>query len=452
MPSQMLTSGVEQELGRKVEELTRELDEAHRREAATAEVLRVISRSMSEAKPVFDIIAASALRLVNAQYVGVMVYDGEVLHLAALHNSNPEAAEAIRRAHPRRPDDSSSAGRAIRFRGPIQIPDALEDPTYELKNVGFRSVLSVPMLRNNEPIGVIAVGRDQPGPFSERQIALLQTFADQAVIAIENARLFEAEQASKRELSEALEYQTATSEVLGVISRSPSDLKPVLLAIAETAGRLCGTDDVGILLRENDQLRFTVNRGSMAALSHVLPLGRASVSGRTVMDGVPIHVHDLQAEEREYPLGYEIAKRYGHRTALGIPLMRDGSAIGCIFLRHTVIRPFTDRQIDLLKTFADQAVIAIENTRLFEEVQARTKELQDSLDRQTATSEVLGVISRSPNEVQPVLDTIAATAQTLCQAERAIVWRLEGETFRAVAHHGLPEERVESVLSPTESD
>src|SRR5262245_23187942 len=168
MPSQILTGSVEQELGRKVEELTRELDEAHRREAATAEVLRVISRSMSEAKPVFDIIAASALRLVNAQYVGVMVYDGEVLHLADLHNSNPEAAEVIQRRFPRRPDDSSSAGRAIRFRGPIQIPDALEDPTYELKNVGFRSVLSVPMLRNNEPIGVIAVGRDQPGPFSEK--------------------------------------------------------------------------------------------------------------------------------------------------------------------------------------------------------------------------------------------------------------------------------------------
>src|SRR5262245_885675 len=249
MPSQMLTSDVERELGRKVEELRRELDEAHRREAATAEVLRVISRFASDANPVFDIIAGSALRLVNAQYVGVVLYDGEVLHLAALHNSNPQAAEAIRRAHPRRPDDSSSVGRAIQFRGPVQIPDVLEDPTYELKNVGWRSVLSVPMLRNNEPIGVIAVGRDQPGPFSERQIALLQTFADQAVIAIENSRLFEAEQASKRELQESLEYQTATSDVLGVISRTPTDLQPVLVAICETAARLCETSDVEIFIR-----------------------------------------------------------------------------------------------------------------------------------------------------------------------------------------------------------
>src|SRR5262249_26432915 len=224
MPSQTLTSGVEQELGRKVEELTRELDEAHRREAATAEVLRVISRFVSDAKPVFDIIAGSALHLVNAQYVGVVLYDGEMLHLAALDNSNPQAAEAIRRAHPRRPDDSSSVGRAIRFRGPVQIPDVLEDPTYELKNVGWRSVLSVPMLRNNEPIGVIAVGRDQPGPFSERQIALLQTFADQAVIAIENTRLFEEVQARTKELQESLDRQTATSEVLGVISRSPNEV------------------------------------------------------------------------------------------------------------------------------------------------------------------------------------------------------------------------------------
>src|SRR5262249_49391856 len=143
----------------------------------------------------------------------------------------------------------------------------------------------------------------------------------------------------------------------------------------------------------------------------------------------------------EYPEGSDRAQRLGFRTILVVPLIRAGEAIGAIVNRRTEARPFTDRQIELLQTFADQAVIAIENTRLFEEVQARTKELQDSLDRQTATSEVLGVISRSPNEVQPVLDTIVATAQRLCQAERAAVWRLEGETFRAVAHHGQLEER-----------
>src|SRR5262249_31751078 len=147
-----------------------------------------------------------------------------------------------------------------------------------------------------------------------------------------------------------------------------------------------------------------------------------------------IHLADLQSETDEYPEVSAIARRFGFHTILVAPLVGAGEAVGAITLRRSEVRPFTDRQIELLQTFADQAVIAIENTRLFEEVQARTKELQDSLDRQTATSEVLGVISRTPNEVQPVLDTIVATAQRLCQAERAIVWRLEGETFRAVAH------------------
>src|SRR5262249_2547765 len=160
-----------------------------------------------------------------------------------------------------------------------------------------------------------------------------------------------------------------------------------------------------------------------------------------------IHVADLQSEADEYPESWSRALQLGWRTALGVPLIHAGEAVGVILIRRTEVRPFTDRQIELLKTFADQAVIAIENTRLFEEVQARTKELQDSLDRQTATSEVLGVISRSPNEVQPVLDTIAATAQRLCQAERTVVWRLEDETFRAVAHCGHPEERVEPLYS-----
>ena len=223
--------------------LAEKLDEAHRREAATAEVLRVVSRCVGEARPVFDIIAASALRPVNAQHVGVVLYDGEVLHLVALHNSNPEAAEAIWRSFPRQPDDSSSVGRAIRFRGPVQIPDVLEEATYELKlkKLGFRSILSVPILRNSTPIGAIAVSRDQPGQFSEMQIALLQTFADQAVIAIENARLFEEMQARTNELSQSLEQQTATAEILRVISHSPTNVQlrpscegPVLCAAEST--------------------------------------------------------------------------------------------------------------------------------------------------------------------------------------------------------------------------
>src|SRR5262249_5893231 len=166
-----------------------------------------------------------------------------------------------------------------------------------------------------------------------------------------------------------------------------------------------------------------------------------------VIERRTIHIADILAEGDEYPEGRKNALQTGYRTALAVPLVHAGEAIGVIFIRRDEVRPFTERQIELVKIFADQAVIAIENTRLFEEVQARTKELQHSLDRQTATSEVLGVISRSPNEVQPVLDTIVATAQRLCQAERAAIWRLQGETFRAVAHRGHPEERVEPLLS-----
>src|SRR5262245_53627272 len=177
------------------------------------------------------------------------------------------------------------------------------------------------------------------------------------------------------------------------------------------------------------------------------PDSPSPVIARAIIDKTTIHVADVQAETKEYPEGSELARRLGHRSIIVVPLMRASEAIGAIGVRRAQVRPFTDRKIELLNTFTEQAVIAIENTRLFEEVQARTKELQDSLDRQTATSEVLGVISRSPNEVQPVLDTIVATAQRLCQAERAIVWRLEGGTFRAVAHHGLSEERMEPVLS-----
>src|SRR5215831_2572885 len=302
MPSQMLTSSVEQELGRKVEELGRELDEAHRREAATAEVLRVISRSVGEAKPVFDIIAGSALGLVNAQHVGVVLYDGEVLHLAALHNSTPEAAEAIRRSFPRQPDDSSSVGRAFRFRGPVQIPDVLEDPTYEpeLRNLGFRSILSVPMLRNSAPIGAIAVSRDQPGQFSEKQIALLQTFADQAVIAIENTRLLS-------ELRDSLQQQTATADVLKAISRSALDLQAVLNALVSSASQLCEAPMVAIHVQRDATLPGRARHGFSAKVleEHGTPCVGLSCAGvgdavrdllRLADDHVVVHTESARKE------------------------------------------------------------------------------------------------------------------------------------------------------------
>jgi GAF domain-containing protein len=305
--------------------------------------------------------------------------------------------------------------------------------------MGVRSILSVPLLHEGNAIGTIGVARGEPGRFADEVVGLLQTFARQAVIAIQNTRLFKAEQASKREVQESLEYQTATSEVLAVIARSPNQLQPVLDAICVTAAGLCDAEDTGIFLRESENLRYVANYGKLAGLLEPLALSRDSVSGRTVVDAAAVHVVDLQAARDEFPLGRDIARSYGHRTALGIPLLRDGKAIGCVFLRRTRVEPFTDKQVALLQTFANQAVIAISNVGLFEEVQARTKELAESLEYQTATSEVLAVISRSPDALQPVVDSISETAVRLCGADCAFIRTLgpDGQ-YHAVSFEGVP--------------
>ena len=223
----------------------------------------------------------------------------------------------------------------------------------------------------------------------------------------------------ERELNEAHQREAATAEVLKVISGSKFELLPVLDTIARTAGRLCAAEDVTILLREHADLRIAAHHGAIegSRLNHKYPLGRGLVSGRAVVDRQPIHVSDVTVTGDEFPMAREAADKFGFRTSLGMPLLHEDEAIGCLLLRRKIVRPFDEKQIALLRTFADQAVIAIENTRLFEEVQARTKELQTSLDRQTATAEVLGVISSSPSQTQPVFDAIVATAARLCHAE-----------------------------------
>ena len=438
-----------------MEELRRELAEARDQQAATSEILKVISSSPTDLQRMFAMMAASAARLLDAFDATIFQVDGDLLRHVADHGSIPQdytlplTREVV-------------TGRAVLDGRTILVTDVqaetedYPDGSDRARRVGHRTILAVPLMRAGHAIGVISIRRTEVRPFSDRQIDLLKTFADQAVIAIENTRLFAEVQARTRELTESLEYQTATGEVLGVISRSPTNVQPVFETIARSAAVLCGAPVCNVFRFDGQLIHIAA---SHSPSSHAVPPeaqkanatqppiqpGRASAAARSIATKSIAEISDIDADP-EYRLG-EVARIANLGSTMAVPMLKDGRPIGAIALGRFEKGRFPKRQIELLRTFAEQAVIAIENARLFEEVQTRTKELQDSLDRQTATSEVLGVISRSPNEVQPVLDTIMATAQRLCQAERAIVWRLEGETFRAVAHRGQPEERVESVYS-----
>src|SRR5262245_21869708 len=435
-----------------MEELRRELAEAREQHAATADILRVISSAPMEPQRVFAEIAASAARLCDANATILQVKCGE-LRVVGQQGPIPTIESVGQRTLPLARDNLIA--RAVLDRETIQVADlqalGSEYPgsSDRARRLGVRTIMVAPLIRAGEAIGAISIRRTEVRPFTERQIDQLKIFADQAVIAIENARLFEAEQTRKRELQESLEYQTATSEVLNVISRSPTDVQPVFDTIVMSCKRLFSSHTAVVTRVSEGKVQlaaFTpVSAEADQELKRYYPIeldGKSAVPS-AAREGVPFMITDTEMDA--HIPNVELARRRGYRSVLVVPMLSQGATIGTINVSRADPGQFSKPEFELLKTFADQAVIAIENARLFEEVQTRTKELQDSLDRQTATSEVLGVISRSPNEVQPVLDTIVATAHRLCQADRAIVWRLEGETFRAVAHRGLPKEQVEPV-------
>src|SRR5215471_12338790 len=310
---------------------------------------------------------------------------------------------------------------------------------------GNRTALGVPLLREGAVLGTISLGRNRVQPYTERQIELVRTFADQAVIAMENARLLGELQARTRDLEESLEHQTATSDVLSVISRSTSDVQPVLDTVAETALRLCDADLAGITIREGEVYRYVAGNQAMVAdaelwAAHrqrtIVP-GRDSMAARVLLEGRVVHVADVAADP-DYAWPENVAA--GRRTVLGVPLLREGAVLGTINLGRKRVEPFTERQIELVRTFADQAVIATENARLLGELHARTRDLEESLEYQTATSDVLRVISRSTADVQPVLDTVVETAARLCGADMAALVTRDGDVYQAVADYAVSPE------------
>ena len=338
-----------------------------------SEILGVISNSPTDLAPVFNAILANATRLCEGNLAALWRYDGKFLIGATQYNASAAFVDKYMRIK-MEPGPSGPARLAALERRTVHVADITAEPGFSplvLQYERARSVLAVPLLRQKDLVGVIAIWRREVRPFTDKQIELVKNFAAQAVIAIENTRLLNELRQRTDDLSESLEQQTATSEVLKVISGSPTDIQPVLDAVGENAARLCEANNAVIFRLEGNLLRHVASYGHIPTTSHPidgLPVSRDTVTGRAVFERRTIHVHDLSVEDREYPEGSEHAKVDGHRTTLATPLLREGVPVGAILIRRMEVRPFSPKQIELVTTFADQAAIAIENVRLFNEL------------------------------------------------------------------------------------
>ena len=420
------------DLQQEVEHLGRVLNEAVEHQTATSEILRVISNSPTDVQPVFEAAVESAVTLCNAEVGLVTRFDGEWVHLVAMR-TDPGGADRQRQLYPARPSGATASLRAIRDGRVVHSPDILADPDNEGREAGaaagFRAVLSVPMLREGSAIGSLTVGRALPGRFSDTQIALLQTFADQAAIAIENVRLF-------NEAKQALDRQTVTSAILRVISSSPTDAQPVFDAIVQNAVRLCEAANGTVFRFDGSLIHVAAHHARSPEATDVLhrvfplPPGQGTVTGRAILARAVTHVPDVLHDPEHRPVLAET----GSRAVLSVPMLRDGAPIGAIAVTRSEPGPFSDDKIALLTTFADQAVIAIENARLFSELQESNRELTTALDQRTATAEVLRVIGSSPTDAQPVFEAIVSSARRLLGGFGGAVYRVAGDALHLAAY------------------
>src|SRR5262245_9217710 len=434
-----------------------ERDEALEQLAATSKVLQVISSSRGKLEPVFEAMLENALRICEAKFGTLYLCDGGALRPVADTQRAPLAYIEARKHKPRLPPvPDGPVGGVLLTKQIVHVADLSKLQSYlehhptvvdAVELGGFRTALGVPILRNDDLIGVINIMRQEVRPFTDKQVELVENFADQAAIAIENTRLLNELRERTDDLSESLEQQTATSEVLKVISSSPGELEPVFNAMLANATRICEATFGNLWLFEGNAFRAV----AVHSKETFDDLRRKPVIDLRDNPGIPldrvastkqvVHILDLRTDQsysQRNDRVVALVEIAGARTLLDVPMLKENELVGVIVLYRQEVRPFTDKQIELVKNFAAQAVIAIENTRLLKELRQRTDDLSEPLEQQTATSEVLQVISSSPGELEPVFNAMLANAIRICEAKFGVLFLVEGDAFRAVALHGVP--------------